>query len=88
MSQPIIAGIRPIATPTSEEPTVSFIHQLAREGFSKLEHHSPMTSMSVSRNELPHWDDLQIMVAQMGTKPLMEDHANNNISILGNFHFQ
>ncbi len=63
----------PAATPTSEEPTVAFIHQLAREGLSKLGHHGPMTSMGVPRNELPHWDELQIMAAQMATKPLMED---------------
>lgn len=64
---------RPIAVATKEEPTVEFIHQLAREGLSKLGHHGPMTSMGVPRGLLPHWDDLQIMVAQMATKPLMED---------------
>ena len=61
------------ATPTTEEPTVAFIHQLAREGLSKMGHHGPMTSMGVPRHLLPHWDDLQIMAAQMARKPLMED---------------
>ena len=64
---------RPVATATLDEPTVEFIHQLAREGLSKLGHHGRMTSMGVPRHELPHWDDLQIMAAQMETKPLMED---------------
>ena len=63
----------PAAIATPEEPTVAFIHQLAREGLSKLGHHGPMTSMGVPRHELPHWDDLQIMAAQIATKPLMED---------------
>ena len=63
----------PIATPTPEEPTVAFIHQLAQEGLSKMGHHGPMTSMGVPRHLLPHWDDLQIMVAQMASKPLLED---------------
>ena len=63
----------PIAVATQEEPTVEFIHQLAREGLSKLGHHGPMTAMGVPRDQLPHWDDLQMMVAQMATKPLMED---------------
>ncbi|MGR5235970.1 glutamate synthase-related protein [Vibrio alfacsensis] len=63
----------PIAVATQEEPTVEFIHQLAREGLSKLGHHGPMTSMGVPRHLLPHWDDLQVMVAQMATKPLMEE---------------
>lgn len=63
----------PVAKATAEEPTVEFIHQLAREGLSKLGHHGAMTSMGVPRHQLPHWDDLQIMTAQMATKPLMED---------------
>lgn len=63
----------PVATATVEEPTVEFIHQLAKEGLSSFGHHGPMTSMGVPRHQLPHWDELQIMVAQMATKPLMED---------------
>lgn len=63
----------PPAKATPEEPTVEFIHQLARDGLSKLGHHGPMTAMGVPRHKLPHWDDLQIMVAQMAAKPLMED---------------
>ena len=42
-----------------------------------------MTSMGVPRHELPHWDDLQIMAAQMATKPLMEDHAVATELIIG-----
>jgi glutamate synthase domain-containing protein 2 len=73
----------PVATPTPEEPTVAFIHQLAREGLSKVGHHGPMTSMGVPRNELPHWDDLQVIVAQMATKPLMEDQAVSTELVIG-----
>lgn len=58
---------------TNVEPTIEFIHQLSREGLSKLGHHGVMTSMGVPRHQLPQWDDLQIMAAQMATKPLMED---------------
>ncbi len=29
--------------------------------------------MGVPRNELPHWNELQIMAAQLATKPLIED---------------
>jgi len=73
----------PQAKSTIEEPTVEFIHQLAREGLSKLGHHGPMTSMGVPRHELPHWDDLQIMAAQMATKPLMEAEAVSTELIIG-----
>jgi glutamate synthase domain-containing protein 2/CDGSH-type Zn-finger protein len=64
----------PVAVATKEEPTVEYIHQLAQEGLSTMGHHGPMTSMGVPRHELPHWDHIQVMVAQMATKPLMEDH--------------
>lgn len=73
----------PVAVVTSEEPTVEFIHQLASEGLSKLGHHGSMTSMGVPRHELPHWDELQIMVAQMARKPLMEDVSVATELIIG-----
>ncbi len=73
----------PVAVATKEEPTVEFIHQLAKEGLTTMGHHGPMTSMGIPRHELPHWDDLQIMVAQMATKPLMEDHPVTTELVVG-----
>ena len=73
----------PLAVATSEEPTVTFIHQLAADGLSKIGRHGLMTSMGVPRNQLPHWDDIQVMVAQMATKPLMEHHPVGTELIIG-----
>lgn len=73
----------PNAQATKEEPTVEFIHQLARDGLSKMGHHGPMTSMGVPRYKLPHWDDIQIMTAQMATKPLLEDVAVSSELVIG-----
>lgn len=73
----------PTAKATTEEPTVEFIHQLSREGLSKLGHHGQMTSMGVPRHKLPQWDDLQIMAAQMATKPLLEDMDVGTELIIG-----
>ncbi|MEM7014475.1 MAG: glutamate synthase-related protein, partial [Verrucomicrobiota bacterium] len=73
----------PEATPTPEEPTVAFIHQLAAEGLSKLGHHGPMDAMGVPRSELPSWDEIQIMVAQLARKPLMEDVTVGTELIIG-----
>ncbi|WP_087018044.1 glutamate synthase-related protein [Thaumasiovibrio subtropicus] len=73
----------PIAQATQEEPTVELIHQLAREGLSSLGHHGPMTSMGVPRHLLPHWDDIQLMVAQMATKPLLEEETVDTSLIIG-----
>jgi glutamate synthase domain-containing protein 2/CDGSH-type Zn-finger protein len=72
-----------VVTPTPEEPTVAFIHQLARDGLSKLGHHGPMTSMGVPRAELPSWDEIQIMTAQLATKPLMEDQPVATELVIG-----
>lgn len=58
---------------TVEEPTVEFIHQLASEGLSRVGYHGPMSAMGVPRNQLPSWDDIQVMVAQLASKPLMDD---------------
>jgi glutamate synthase domain-containing protein 2 len=73
----------PVASATKEEPTVEFIHQLAREGLSTVGHHGPMTSMGVPRHQLPHWDDIQIMTAQMATKPLFEDAEVSTELVIG-----
>lgn len=73
----------PVATATKEEPTIEFIHQLARDGLSKMGHHGPMTSMGVPRHLLPHWDDLQVMVAQMAKQPLLEDVSVSTELVIG-----
>jgi glutamate synthase domain-containing protein 2/CDGSH-type Zn-finger protein len=81
--QSISESASPAPKSTLEEPTVEFIHQLARDGLSKIGHHGPMTSMGVPRHKLPHWDDLQLMVAQMATKPLMEDNPVATELVIG-----
>ena len=62
-----------VAIATPEEPTVARIHELARDGLSKLGHHGEMGSMGVPRKDLPHWDDIQILPAQMARKPLLDN---------------
>ncbi len=44
-------------------------------------HHGEMVAMGVPRIDLPEWDSIQIMVAQMATKPLM-DNANVNTQLI------
>tara|TARA_B100000959_G_C14983189_1_gene624407 strand:+ start:199 stop:1740 length:1542 start_codon:yes stop_codon:yes gene_type:complete len=76
-------GSIPEAKPTKEEPTVAFIHQLAKEGLSQFGHHGPMDSMGVPGNELPRWNDIEIMVAQLAKKPLMDDAEVGTNVIIG-----
>ena len=58
---------------TPDEPHVGHIQKLAKEGLSKVGHHGPTSAMGVSRRELPQWDDIQIVTAQMWKKPLLDD---------------
>ena len=63
----------PVAEATPEEPTVALIHEYARGGLEKVGHHGPLGAMGVPRQTLPHWDDIQILPAQLARKPLMEE---------------
>ena len=58
---------------TPEEPNVSLIRQLAQEGLDYLGHHGPVGSMGVARDGLPHWDNIQIITAQLARKPQLDD---------------
>jgi len=57
-----------------EEPHVGLIRELAGNGLKKLGHHGPVSAMGVDRRELPSWDDLQFVVAQLHKVPLLDDH--------------
>jgi glutamate synthase domain-containing protein 2/CDGSH-type Zn-finger protein len=76
-------GDKPEARATPEEPTVAYIHQLAKHGLSQLGSHGPMGAMGVPRKDLPHWDDIQIMVAQMDRKPLLDDASVETELVVG-----
>lgn len=68
---------------TKEEPTLAYIKELARNGLSKTGHHGEMGAMGVPIPELPQWKDIQILAAQMATKPLMEDVPVSTELIIG-----
>jgi len=73
----------PAATATSEEPTLELIHALARDGLEKTGHHGPLAAMGVPRPTLPQWDDIQVLTAQLATKPLLEDTKVGTELIVG-----
>ena len=56
-----------------EEPHVGLIRKLATEGLSKLGHHGPVSAMGVPRDQLPRWDDIQIVTAQLARRPLLDE---------------
>lgn len=68
---------------TTEEPTLELIHSLARDGLAKVGHHGPVGAMGVPRHLLPHWDDIQILPAQLATRPLPEDAPVGTELVIG-----
>ncbi|MFT4975088.1 MAG: glutamate synthase domain-containing protein 2 [Myxococcota bacterium] len=66
-----------------EEPHNAHIQRLAREGLSKLGHHGPVAAMGVDRRELPSWDDVQIITAQLHRLPLLDDEPVETSVVIG-----
>ena len=60
---------------TPDEPHVGLIRRLADEGLDYLGHHGPVSSMGVPRDELPHWDSIQFVTAQLARRPQLDDVA-------------
>lgn len=65
------------------EPYVGDIQALARDGLTKTGHHGPAASMGVSRTELPTWDEIQILPAQLAQVPLLDDEPVATELIIG-----
>ncbi len=59
--------------PAPEEDRMNEIHQLAKDGLSKVGHHGPVAAMGIGRNVLPKWDYIQILPAQLAKLPHIED---------------
>jgi glutamate synthase domain-containing protein 2/nitrite reductase/ring-hydroxylating ferredoxin subunit len=69
------------ADPT--EPLVQSIQSYARDGLTKTGHHGRVAAMGVPRGELPLWDDIQIITAQLHKAPLLDDEAVGTDVVIG-----
>ncbi len=58
---------------TAEEPLNGLIQGYARDGLSKTGHHGQVSAMGVPRDELPLWDDIQILTAQLHRPPMLDE---------------
>ena len=67
----------------STEPHVGLIRQLADEGLEYLGHHGPVTSMGVPRDQLPKWDDIQFVTAQLARKPQLDEVPVSTDVVIG-----
>ncbi|MDH3689815.1 MAG: glutamate synthase-related protein [Gammaproteobacteria bacterium] len=68
---------------TPEEPHTKYIQHLARYGLSKVGHHGRVAAMGVPRDELPGWEDIQILTAQLHRVPLLDDAAVGTDVVIG-----
>ncbi len=68
---------------TPEEPHNGLIQSYAANGLSQTGHHGAVASMGVSRQELPSWDEIQIVTAQLHRPPLLDEHEVGTEIVIG-----
>ena len=68
---------------TDAEPYNGLIQQYARDGLSKTGHHGKVDAMGVPRHELPDWDDIQLLTAQLHKAPLLDDAPVGTEVVIG-----
>lgn len=68
---------------TAEEPYTALIQKYARDGLTKTGHHGVVDAMGVPRDQLPDWDDIQLITAQLHKPPLLDDEAVGTEVIIG-----
>lgn len=68
---------------TDEEPYNSLIQKYARDGLKKTGHHGAVDAMGVPRGDLPDWDDIQIITAQLARMPKLDDEPVGTETIIG-----
>ena len=66
-----------------EEPFVGAIRELASNGLANLGHDGAVTAMGVPRDELPKWDSIQFVTAQLAARPLLGDEPVGTAVTIG-----
>ena len=68
---------------TTEEPYTGLIQRYARDGLSKTGHHGQVEAMGVPRPQLPDWDDIQILTAQLHRPPRLDEDPIDTEVVIG-----
>ncbi len=66
-----------------EEDANGYIQRLAREGLETTGHHGVVSAMGVPRSQLPRWDSLQLLTAQLARRPLADDAEVGTELVIG-----
>ena len=65
------------------DDSLSLIQELAEFGLSRVGSHGPVSSLGVPREQLPQWDSLQILTAQLASLPLLETESVETTVTIG-----
>lgn len=66
-----------------EETQNAYIRMLARDGLAGTGHQGEVAAMGVPLAELPRWDDLQLLTAQLARRPLPDDAPVGTDVVIG-----
>ena len=66
-------GLYADSQPAPEEPHNRLILELARNGLKNFGHHGPSAAMGVPFDQVPKWQDIQLVTAQLWKVPLLDD---------------
>ena len=68
---------------TPVEPNTGLIQHMAQSGLSEVGHHGHVAAMGVPGQELPRWDDIQFVTAQLATAPQLDDAEVGTELVIG-----
>lgn len=66
-----------------EEPHTGYIQHLAEHGLSKVGQHGRVGAMGVPRDQLPRWEQIQVLTAQLHRLPLLDDSPVGTEVVIG-----
>ncbi len=66
-----------------EEPYNSYINRLASTDPVAFHAHGPVSAMGVPLVELPRWEDIQILAAQLARRPLLDEEPVETTLVVG-----
>ena len=68
---------------TPEEPYTAYTQELAAHGLDNVGHHGRVAAMGVPRDQLPRWEDIQILTAQLHRLPQLDDAPVGTELVIG-----
>lgn len=66
-----------------DEPYNHYIQNLAKHGLKQWGHHGEVSAMGVSMSELPRWEDINLITAQVARRPLMDEDVVETDLVIG-----